>query len=560
MSQPNIVLTGFMGTGKTTVGQLLAKQTSRIFLDTDDLIVDKAGRSIADIFTVEGETTFRQMEREVARELAGRENLVIATGGRLMLDPLNAQLLGKNSIVICLSADPKEILDRLKNDSLRRPLLEVPDPTLQVKQLLEERSEAYGQFHQILTSGKKPESITSEIIELVTRLEKSGDWQRSFLSRIPVRHPGGRYPVMIGRDLLSQLDKLLDLTGPFAIVTDDNVGPLYSEKLVCLEPKALITMPAGEEYKTLKSVRMIYDQLLSNGLDRSSTLIALGGGVVGDMAGFAAATYMRGIRYIQCPTTILAMVDASVGGKTGVDLPQGKNLIGSFKQPQAVFADLETLTTLPAVELSAGMAEVVKSGLIASPPLLESLSRMLQNRRSNETGRSEFTDDKSATMTLNWPAKNSSMTFSDIQMLIVESVLIKRDIVETDPFESDLRKVLNLGHTFAHAIEQVSNFQVRHGQAVAMGLVAAARLSAKLGHCPAELQGYIEILLDKLLLPTRIPGSLSTEKIIGAMASDKKKTGSKLNFILIRDIGDVFISDQVPVKYVSQTLVDLRSN
>lgn len=560
MSQPNIVLTGFMGTGKTTVGQLLAKQTSRIFLDTDDLIVDKAGRSIADIFTLEGETAFRQMEREVARELAGRENLVIATGGRLMLDPLNAQLLGKNSIVICLNADPKEILDRLKNDSLRRPLLEVPDPTLQVKQLLEERSEAYGQFHQILTSGKKPESITSEIIELVTRLEKSGDWQRSFLSRIPVRHPGGRYPVMIGRDLLSQLDKLLDLTGPFAIVTDDNVGPLYSEKLASLKPKALITVPAGEEYKTLKSVRMIYDQLLSSGLDRTSTLIALGGGVVGDMAGFAAATYMRGIRYIQCPTTILAMVDASVGGKTGVDLPQGKNLIGSFKQPQAVFADLETLTSLPAVELSAGMAEVVKSGLIASPPLLEGLSRMLPNRRSNETGRSEFADDKSATMTLKWPAKNSSMTFSDIQMLIVESVLIKRDIVEADPFESDLRKVLNLGHTFAHAIEQVSNFQVRHGQAVAMGLVAAAKLSAMLGHCNQEIQGYIEILLDKLLLPTRIPGSLSGEKIIGAMASDKKKTGSKLNFILIRDIGDVFISDQVPVKYVGQTLVDLMSN
>lgn len=549
-----------MGTGKTTVGRYLANQTAREFLDTDELIIKKAGQPIADIFTTEGEAAFRQMEREVSRELAGRENLVIATGGRLMIDPLNALLLGQNSIVICLNAAPEEILDRLEDDSLRRPLLEVPDPAHRVKQLLEERSAAYGQFHQILTSGKGPESITSEIIELVTRLEKSGDWQRPIQSRIPVRYPGGHYLVMVGRDLLSQLDKSFDLSGPIAIVTDDNVGPLYSDKLASSEPKALVTVPAGEKYKTLETVRLIYDQLLSNGLDRSSTIIALGGGVVGDMAGFAAATYMRGVGFIQCPTTVLAMVDASVGGKTGVDLPQGKNLIGAFKQPQAVLADLDTLTTLPTVELSAGMAEVLKSGLIASPPLLDGLSQILQNRGSNETVRSEFAEDKSATMKLNWPAKNSFMTFSDIQLFIVESVLIKRDIVENDPYESGLRKVLNLGHTFAHAIEQVSNFQLRHGQAVAIGLVAAARLSAKLSHCPPELQGYVESLLEKLLLPTRVPGSLSIDKIIKAMGRDKKKTKNKQHFVLIRDIGDVFISDQVPEKYVRQTLVDLRSN
>jgi shikimate kinase/3-dehydroquinate synthase len=560
MSRPNIVLTGFMGTGKTTIGQLIARQTTREFVDTDEQIIAKTGRSIADIFTVEGETTFRQMEREIARKLAGRENLAIATGGRLMVDPLNALLLGQNSIVICLNAEPNEIIDRLKNHLLRRPLLEVPDPAHQVKQLLDERSEAYGQFHQIVTSGKDPESITSEIIELIRHLEKSGDWRGSLPSRIPVRYPGGRYSVTVGRDLLSQLDKSLDLSGPFAIVTDDNVGPLYLEKLASLDPIAKITVPAGEEYKTLKSVRMIYDRLLSNGIDRNSTIIALGGGVVGDMAGFAAATYMRGVRFIQCPTTVLAMVDASVGGKTGVDLPQGKNLIGAFKQPHAVIADLDTLATLPAVELSAGMAEVIKSGLIASPPLLEGLRRMLQDRRSNGAARYIIGDGQPTPLALNWPATSSSMAFSDIQLLIVESILIKRDIVEVDPFESGLRKTLNLGHTFAHAIEQVSNFQVRHGQAVAMGLVAASKLSGKLGHCSPEIQGHIESLLDPLDLPKRVPGNLSPDKIITAMGKDKKKTKNKLNFVLIREIGDVFVSDQVPEKFVRQTLVDLQSN
>lgn len=560
MSQRNIVLTGFMGTGKTTIGRLIADQTAREFLDTDELIVAKTGRLIADIFTIDGEAVFRQMEREIARELAGQENLVVATGGRLMIDPLNALLLGQNSITICLIAEPNEILDRLTTDTRRRPLLEVPDPALRVKKLLEERSEAYSQFHQVTTSGKNPETITSEIIELVALLEKRIDWQIPISSRIPVHYPGGRYLVTVGTDLLSHLDQSLDLSGTIAIVTDKNVDPLYSRKLVGLDPKALIIVPAGEEYKTLSSIRMIYDQLLAYGMDRNSTIIALGGGVVGDMAGFAAATYMRGVSFIQCPTTVLAMVDASVGGKTGVDLPQGKNLIGAFKQPVAIIADLATLATLPAPELSAGMAEVVKSGLIASPPLLEGINRLFQNPHTKETRRSNIEDNGPISVLSNWPGNGYQLPIVDIQLLIVESILIKRDIVEADPFESDLRKVLNLGHTFAHAIEQVSKYQVRHGHAVAMGMVAAANLSAKFGHCSSELQGYIETLLESLFLPTRISPGLSPDKLIKAMDSDKKKTGNKLQFVLIRDIGDVFVSDQVPEKTVHQTMCELLSN
>ncbi len=190
-------------------------------------------------------------------------------------------------------------------------------------------------------------------------------------SRLTVVHPVGQYNVIVGADVLPRLRELAGIVGPVAVVTDSHVGPLYAERLG--ETVCLVTIPAGERHKTLTTVQSIYDDLLTVGLDRSGTIVALGGGVVGDVAGFVAATYMRGVRFVQCPTSLLAMVDASVGGKTGVDLPQGKNLVGAFKQPTAVLADMATLTTLPPEEFAAGMAEVVKHGLIANPDLLDRL-------------------------------------------------------------------------------------------------------------------------------------------------------------------------------------------
>jgi 3-dehydroquinate synthase len=272
---------------------------------------------------------------------------------------------------------------------------------------------------------------------------------------------------------------------------------------------------------------MIYEKLLASGLDRQGTIVALGGGVVGDVAGFAAATYMRGVDLVQCPTSLLAMVDASIGGKTGVDLPQGKNLVGAFKQPRIVLADVGVLGTLPRAEFAAGMAEVVKAGLIGDPMLWEAL----------ENGRwdGEFWEQE------------------DMQSLVVQAVRVKRDVVEEDPFERGRRAVLNLGHTFGHAIEQVSNYEIRHGEAVAIGLVAAARLSASLGHCSPTLGERIEALLARLKLPTRIAG-LEAEALLVAMSSDKKKAGGRLRFVLLRGVGDVFISGDVPDAAVLSTL------
>ncbi|MCP5097508.1 MAG: 3-dehydroquinate synthase [Chloroflexi bacterium] len=347
---------------------------------------------------------------------------------------------------------------------------------------------------------------------------------------LPVTHPTGSYNVMVGFDLIANVRELANIQGTIAVVTDSNVGPLYASQIS--DADCIITLPAGEKYKTLASVATIYDELLANGFDRKGTIVALGGGVIGDMAGFAAASYMRGIGFVQCPTSLLAMVDASVGGKTGVDLPQGKNLVGAFKQPTAVLADINTLPTMPPAELASGMAEIVKHGLITNPDLL---ARLESEQWAVGSGQ--------------WAAWQS---------LVADAIQVKRDVVQEDPFEHGRRALLNLGHTFGHAIEQVSGYAVRHGEGVAMGLVAAANLSASLEYCDPALQTRIESILGQLSLPTRIPAHLTPEDLYTAMGSDKKKAAGQLRFILLRDVADVFIDGEVEKTAVLAALKRVR--
>lgn len=528
----NIILTGFMGTGKTTVGRLLAERLGMAFVDTDELIVARDGRAISDIFEQEGELFFRDLEGEVAAELAGRQGLVIATGGRLMLDRENAAVLGRTGHVFCLRAAPEVILARLAPDGDRRPLIKGDDPEGRVRELLRVRAPLYGRFRPVETTGKSPEEVAEVIVGLI---------ERGLEERIRVRHPAGEYEVVVGYDLLPELRERAGLVGPVAIVTDEIVWALYYDRFVdsgvgngVRGVDCWVKVPAGEQHKTLGTMQMIYEQLLAGGIDRQGTVVALGGGVVGDMAGFAAATYMRGVDFVQCPTTLLAMVDASVGGKTGVDLPQGKNLVGAFKQPRMVLADVGTLATLPREEFAAGMAEVVKHGLIGDRDLWAQL----------EDG--------------HWNGEDGdARTHPDLQGLVAQAIRVKRDVVEEDPFERGRRAVLNLGHTFGHAIEQVSGYTIRHGEGVAMGLVAAARLSADLGHCGPGLVERIEGVLTRLGLPTRIPG-LEPAALLRAMGSDKKKAGGRLRFILLRDVGEVFVSGEVEEEAVLGVLEELN--
>ena len=517
MNERNIILTGFMGTGKTTVGRLLSERLNRQFVDSDELIVARNGRSIADIFSTEGESFFRDLESQITQELAAKRGMVIATGGRLMLDPHNAELLSATGAVFCLTADPEQILARVASDDTRRPLLAGPNPAWHIRQLLHERAKDYGRFPQIITSGKSAAAVAAEIIALLDA------------NILTVTHPNGCYNVAIGHDLLPEIREIAAINGPIALITDSNVGPSHAKRIG--NTITTLTVPAGEKYKTLATVNTLYSQLLAAGVDRKCTIVTLGGGVVGDMAGFVAASYMRGVPVVQCPTSLLSMVDASVGGKTGVDLPEGKNLVGAFKQPQAVLADLTTLQTLPTIEFAAGLAEIIKHGLISNPDLFTRF----------ESGDWSLRPDNTALL-------------ASLQDLVTAAIQVKRDIVQEDPYELGRRALLNLGHTFGHAIEQVSGYAVRHGEGVAMGLVAAAHLSAQLGHCDPRLQTRIENVLIHVGLPTRIPASLSSTEIYRAMFSDKKKAGSQLRFILIRAVGDAFFTGEVEETAVFNTL------
>lgn len=345
------------------------------------------------------------------------------------------------------------------------------------------------------------------------------------MAKIDVTSPENTYTISINDGLLAEVvENPADyhIHNPI-IVTNTTLAPLHGERLANALNAPLIALPDGEQYKTLETVNHLYGKLIDAKADRKTTLIALGGGVIGDSAGFAAASYMRGINLVQIPTSLLSMVDSSVGGKVGVDLPQGKNLVGAFKQPQAVLIDTSVLSTLPDVEWANGMAEIIKHGLIADPELLNT----------------------------------NTHTRDNAPELVARAVQVKVNIVQIDPYEHAERAYLNLGHTFAHAIEQVTGYQWAHGQAVGFGLLAAARLSHNLGFCSADLVDQVAHILDHTGLPTHIPTSLSPQALWEAMHTDKKWGSGRNRFVLLREVGQPFIMENVAHDAVINTLIQL---
>jgi len=522
----NIILTGFMATGKTTVGRTLAAQLGYDFVDTDVLIEARIGMTIAEFFKKKGEAAFRKIEAELAQELADRRGLVIATGGRFMLDPENARALVRTGRVFCLVATPEEILERAGSDSHIRPLLQVPNPLEHIVELLQQRKKGYGQFPQFVTSEKSPESVAGDLVGVL-----SGGPD----VRLPIAAPTERYEFIVGGGLLPFISHLAEIDGPMAIITDDTVGSLYAQS--CGPVDIVVTVPPGRKNKTLATAQSIYEQLVEGDFDRSGTIVALGGTVTTELAGFIAATYMRGVDCVQCPTSLLAMVDTSIGGKTGVDLPQGKNIIGAFKQPKTVIADIATLESLPPRAFASGMAEVIKHSLIADSDLLAKIEAGTWVQTPGEIRQQA----------------------SELQSLVAQAIQVKINIVQEDPYDKGRRAVLNFGHTFANAIELLSHHRISHGEAVALGMVASTHLSAHLGNCTGKLPERVESVLESAGLPVRIPGELAPEELLLVMRSDKKKKAGKLRYVLIRDIGDVFVTDEVPEEAVLNTLGAIRA-
>lgn len=338
---------------------------------------------------------------------------------------------------------------------------------------------------------------------------------------VPVTTPEGSYTLHIARGALADPARIEMFLGEArrVIVTNTTVAPIYGQALADRLNAPLITIPDGEAHKTLDTVATLYREFVNAGLDRGGAVIALGGGVVGDTVGFAAATYLRGVSLIQIPTSLLSMIDSSVGGKVGVDLPEGKNLVGAFKQPALVIIDPDALRTLPPREIRCGLAEMIKHGLLADPPLLTAIER------------TQGLDDDAQ--------------IDALADLIAPAVRVKVAVVEADPYEQNIRAYLNLGHTFAHAIERVTRYAVPHGEAVAIGLVAAARLGERVGVSGTGLAQQVECLVRACGLPTAI-GALDAEALYDAMGTDKKWARGGNRFVLLGGVGQPTIVADVP--------------
>jgi 3-dehydroquinate synthase len=346
------------------------------------------------------------------------------------------------------------------------------------------------------------------------------------------------YPLYIGQGLLDRGELLTKHIGGsrVLIVTNETVAPLYLDRLVASVQRyrpVQVVLPDGERYKTLDVVNRIYDRLLETHCDRKTTLVALGGGVVGDMGGFAAATYQRGIPFIQVPTTLLAQVDSSVGGKTGVNHALGKNMIGAFHQPRCVIIDTDTLATLPQNELCAGLAEVIKYGLISDPEFFDWLEKNIDALLARDA--------------------------TALGVAIERSCRNKATVVAADEREAGQRALLNLGHTFGHAIETGSGYgSWLHGEAVGVGMAMAADLSQRLGWLSAADRARVDNLLLRARLPVRSPAALDSARMLELMAVDKKVEDGRMRLVLLKRIGQAVISDSTPPALVKQTLDHCR--
>lgn len=553
--QQNIFLVGLMGAGKTTVGRLLAKRLGMKFVDSDHEIEARTGATISWIFEIEGEESFRRREVETIRDLTGRSGVVLATGGGAVIHPENRKHLKARGTVIYLRASVNNILQRTMHDK-SRPLLQTENRKEKLEELARQRDPLYREVADIIVDTGRP-NVHAMVQSIMAQL---ANYQKGKMARKQKKLPSNRmkkaqaimknsdthlevdlgersYPIEIGNELLTDTVLLGRLISGkrIVIITNTVVAPLYLETLThSLEAAGKtvqsLVLPDGEKEKNWTSLMKIFDFLMEHKCDRKTTLVALGGGVIGDMTGYAAASFMRGVPFVQVPTTLLAEVDSSVGGKTGINHPLGKNMIGAFYQPEAVIADTKTLDTLPDRELVAGLAEVIKYGAIIDRPFFEWLEDNIGKLLAR---------DREA-----------------LAYAIQRSCEIKADIVRQDERESTgLRAILNFGHTFGHAIEAGLGYgEWLHGEAVGCGMVMAADLSCRMGWLDASLRDRIRALVEKAGLPVVSP-ALGTERWVGLMQVDKKNAGGEIQFVLLRTLGEAVVTT-VPMELLNATLIE----
>jgi shikimate kinase/3-dehydroquinate synthase len=512
-----VVLSGFMAAGKSTVGPIVAARLDLPFEDTDSILAKEAGCSVPDLWRAEGEAAFRAREAALIERLLTEDRpRVIAFGGGAVTTRAVRHLALDRALLVTLSASPETLVSRI-DDVAGRPNLACADPVARARFLLEQRADAYAECHLALsTDGVDPEATADAICALVDR------------SPLVVSLGTRSYTVDICRAEPTRLTDAIAALAPSSVilVSDSNVQRARGAAIeMALAPLALpgvrVTLPAGERHKTLAAVGTIWDAALGAGVDRDALVVAAGGGVVGDLAGFAASTLLRGVRVLQVPTSLLAMVDASVGGKTGFDHPTGKNLIGSFHQPSGVVVDLDHLTTLPPRERAAGLAEIVKIAFTSDAHLLAHVERDAERLRAGD--------------------------LDALFPVVRAAIAAKARIVRDDEREAGPRALLNLGHTIGHALEAHGAYTKHlHGEAVAIGTVLELKLAAALDLTSADLSTRAAELLTRLGLPSSVPHA----ELVAAwpfVAADKKRVGASVRFPVLRAAGDARL-ERVPLE------------
>lgn len=556
----NIVITGFSGTGKSVVAREIAGQLGWDFIDTDAEIVKLVGKPIAEIFQQDGEEKFRELEREVIKRASRRSHKVIATGGGAIVDPQNHAQLARNGFIVCLDAKPETIYQRLfqegSHGSEIRPLLEGDNPLERIKQLKARRQPYYDDVDLVINTDDLSVSEVAKAVirgwglhcsahhphlNPLTSRERKLDSQPKVDEDVAcwVETATQRYPIFVGYGLLDKLGeelKKVSSSRVAIVISDENVSRLYGDRVEKVLRNAgfavnSFVVPPGEETKSINTAIDIYNFLIKKRVERDDILIALGGGMIGDLAGFVAATYLRGIPWIQVPTSLIAMVDASIGGKVAVNHPVGKNLIGAFYQPKFVLADTRALATLPERELTSGWAEVVKYGLILDKEFFEFLESNVDRLTKLEQG-----------------AVNEA---------IIHSASLKAQVVSQDEKERGQRIILNYGHTIAHGLEAATRYiGFLHGEAVAIGMMGAAKLSQRLGILPASVVKRQQSLLRKFGLPTAFFG-INLAEIAKATEVDKKTRAKGIRWVLLEGIGKTAIRASVPQQDVLAVLEEL---
>jgi 3-dehydroquinate synthase len=521
-----------MATGKSSVGKQLARRLGYEFLELDALIEEEIVMPIPQPISTQGEEAYRRLEARMAEYVACRTGCVVATGGGAIVNPQSLETLRRSGLIVTLTADPETILSRIGSAD-DRPMLHGGDNRGRIRALMEQQAGAYAKADLIVdTSSRTVEQVVGWIAEMlglqppapreVAALPFSSGFQGE---RIRVNLESRGYDIRVGSDLLPQTGEMIRSLGlgrRLGLVTHPALAETYgyAPAVAASLGKAghevsLVTVRPGEESKSLEQAALLCRELVRARLDRGSAILALGGGVIGDLAGYVAATLFRGIAFVNLPTTLLAQVDSSVGGKTGVNLPEGKNLIGAFHQPRLVVADVLTLRTLPEREFRSGLAEVVKHAMIADRELFRTL-------------------EEDADRIL---ARDPEI----LQRIVAWNCAIKAKVVETDEREGGLRAILNFGHTVGHAVESALGYgRITHGEAVAHGMLVAASLSVRRGLCPEGDEARLRALLSQFgLLGSLLP---SLESLETYMFSDKKARDGVLQFVLTPGIGSATLA------------------